>query len=184
MSSHKPVEWSNHGDSSRAWLEETDADPRRLAELLRPTKKLFASSDLGQMLTHQLGAALHFPESELETRLAQALAALSPEQRTSLRTFGDLLGRPRPPAELLLLLKDFAKGMLKHPDTLMPQKLARALYFTAIAAARIQGLERFTELDEEGVRKGMAWALEQAWLGEPCRGLLVRGMAQSSIAEP
>ena len=162
-------------DLARGWME-TSSDPRRLASLFKPAKKLYSSSELGGILKHLLASPLQFHWAELNTRLAQALTDLPAHERRMLNTFGELLDNPRPPGSILLLLKDYAKGMLKQPEALLPEKLARALYFTAIAAGKVHGIENITELDEKGIRQGVEWALQQEWLGEPCRRILKRAL--------
>ena len=186
MSSHEPDKQSLGEPPAREWLEESHAEPQRLASLFQAERELFSEAELGALLAHQLASPLSFHWPKLNERLAQETAGLTAEERAAWRTFGDLLGHPRPPAALLMLVKDFAKRLLKRREMLLPRPLGSVRLFTAIAAARAQGLEKVTDLDEEGVRQGMSWALNQAWVGEPCRGILEKGwraMDDSAIRE-
>ncbi len=176
MSCHELDKRADEEPLARGWLEESHAEARRLASLFQAERELFSAAELGAMLAHQWASPLSFHWGRLDERLAREAARMTEEERASVRTFGDLLGHPRPPLALLVLVKEFAKQLLKRRETVVPRPLASVLYFTAIAAAQAPKSEKVTDLDEEGVRQGISWALNQAWVGEPCRGILEKGL--------
>src|SRR5512140_534007 len=116
MSSHEPDKPSCGETPARWWPEESLAVPQRLASLFEAERELFSATELGALLAHQLASPLSFHWPKLDERLAQEMASLTDEERASWRTFGDLLGHPRPPAALLMLVKDFAKRLLKRRE--------------------------------------------------------------------
>jgi hypothetical protein len=128
------------------------------------------SADLAAMLRHQLSAML---EPDLERAfpgtgsLVRGLArGVAPE----LRTFRDLLFCAAPPVELLRLMKEFSKANVESMG--MPQPLAALFYFAGIALALRDGMT-ISSLDTDQVRQGLARVLQQEWLDEATRALLM-----------
>ena len=86
-----------------------------------------------------------------------------------LGSFADLLTYPRPPLELLDTVKQFAKRHRSSQDATLPPEIATALYFACIAIGLTRLGQRITRMDDEALRGGLRWALDQKWIGEPVR---------------
>lgn len=82
-------------------------------------RPLWSSDDLRDLLRHQLNAPIRFDLAESDARAAQRIEQLASGVTPPIRTFGELLGHPAPPADLLVAVKDFAKRKGMDPDTLL-----------------------------------------------------------------
>ena len=159
-------------------LEKTD--PKLLAEVMgigTEESDLWAPEDLGAILRHQLAAALADELAPLDAHVGEKLEAHRSAGGPALATFGDLLHHPRPPVALLELTKEFARWSKSHPLTPLPGRVATILYVTSIVVARTRRAARISKMDDQALRVGVLWALEQSWLDEPLRRLLTEGLA-------
>src|SRR5262249_32283284 len=129
-----------------------------------------------------LSAPIQFDMELLAGDLSRKLTAYRAAGKPMPPRFADLLFAARPPAELLDLVKQFAKANRSHPDGPM-QKIACALYHASILVARMrcagsggqsQG-QRISQLSDADLATGVAWALEQRWLDRRTRELFEEG---------
>lgn len=157
-----------------------DANPEVLSKMMNldsPPDQPWHPDDLAAMLRHQMAATVQFDLGALDRNPAMQLSNLSESQGLLLKSFGDLFFHPHPPIELLQLTKQYAKACRNHPDSPLPHEIATLLYFMAITTALVRCGERITQLDDESLRKGIEWAIEQAWVDEKTRALLREGLA-------
>jgi hypothetical protein len=160
------------------------AASRKLAKLLEPASSagdaptIYHGADRAVILRHQLAAPLG---EELSSPICGAAGRADPlvNLDPSLKTFADLLHHESPPLDLLKRTKEFAKSCRADPD-LLPPEVATLLYYAAIVVARLRHDQRITELDDEKLRKGVEWAIEQAWLDQPTRTLFREGLERLS----
>ena len=110
-----------------------------------------------------------------------ALTALADSQGLLLKSIGDLLNHPHPPVKLLVMLKDFAKRLMEHPDSPLPREVASLLYWSAIASGLSRGKVRLTSLDSEKLLAGLRWAASQSWVERPIIELI--RSAEASVLE-
>ena len=87
-------------------------------------------------------------------------------------TFGNVVGDPAPPVELLRKIKDFAKRHTRG-DAALPPEIATILYYVSIGLAMLRCDSRISELSDLALHQGFAWASEQAWLDGDCRALFL-----------
>jgi len=59
----------------------------------------------------------------------------------------------------------------------LPDEVATALYYAAIAAALIRCEERITDLDDASLRHGFQWGVEQPWGDEAVKSVLREALA-------
>jgi hypothetical protein len=78
----------------------------------------------------------------------------------------------------LVLVKDFAKANLDHPDSGLPGEIATALYYTSIAAALVRLDERISQLADADLQRGLRRTLKQTWLDEKTKDLLAQALAK------
>jgi hypothetical protein len=153
----------------------TDASRDVLSQLLACGKEpgaAWSAADLHAILRHQLEADVEFDLTHFGGVPKETLAsATSPQNETGYRTFGQLLTAPDPPLEMLDLIRRFAKRSRTQASGELPDEVATALYYAAIAAARLRHGASVSKLDAKALQEGMTWGLEQTWLTEPLREL-------------
>jgi hypothetical protein len=131
--------------------------------------------ELEAMWRHQLKAPLLFdlnayaPNTESITQMTHA------DERT-LETFGDLLADSHPPADLLRLVKEFAKSESSGDEPALPKVIGSALYYAAIVAARVRCGQRISGLSDAELRRGLEWAGQQTWLDSRTRGFFASAL--------
>jgi hypothetical protein len=149
-------------------------EPARLAQLfneLSDQNSDWTDEEMASILQHQLRAPV---EADLPIGARHPL--FKPPQRGSIPiTFGDLLRDPRPPLELLEVVKDFAMGHLRLRDKGLPRNIARVLYCASVLVARLCLGERISKLSDAKLKARLDWALEQPWLDPSMRDLFCRG---------
>ena len=154
-------------------------DPGRLAELLEISEgeaANFGPDELAAIWQHQLASSIRIDLGEAAGEVVRALhdaAAQGP-----LDSFGDLLGHPKPPVQLLRLAKDFAKARRRRREAGLPPEIATMLYYAGIAAALVRCRERISELDDATQRGGFQWALDQPWADPETRSLFEEGLKE------
>lgn len=152
-----------------------DTDRQQLATLLDdPTEsgeRLWKDEELGAILRHQLSAPMQVDLINLERGLALKVRNLADSLGLTLKSFGDLLAHPNPPAELLKAVKDFAKACRLSPHSPVPREVASVLYFASIAAAMVRCRRRITGLSNEALSGGLRWTMTRPWLDAPTRAL-------------
>ena len=144
-------------------------DSRQLAKLMdlgHAGQRLWRTEELGAILRHQLSAPVQFDLAGIDQALAGKLRNLTEAEGLLLQSFSDLLHHPAPPVELLILLKDFAKACRNHPDSPLPQEIATLLYLASIAVAMMRACQRITALDDEALRDGVQWLVDQTWVDD------------------
>ena len=142
--------------------------------------RLWRSDELAAIFRHQMAAPMLVDLGTFDARTATRLRSLSEAHGLLLRSFADLFHHPTPVIELLELVKDFAKANMNHPESGLPEEIARALYYTSIAAA-LAGLDaRISQLPEAELERGLRWTMEQAWLDERTKELLAKALGKVS----
>lgn len=97
-------------------------------------------------------------------------------------TYHDLLFHPDPPVAPLLQVKECAKRMMSREGGELPREVAGVIYFAAVSAARLRGVQAVSELPDETLRRAAAWALRQPWLDASTTGLFKGMLAEQPIA--
>jgi hypothetical protein len=148
-----------------AKLFDADADARTV----------YWGADLAAVLRHQLAAPL---AEELSSSIGGEDPASKPPSHLdpSLATWSDLLNHPNPPIELLKLAKAFAKGCRANAQ-LLPAEVSTLIYYAVIMVARLRLGQTITALDDDGLRQGLQWGIEQTWVDEKTKKLLAEGAA-------
>jgi hypothetical protein len=150
----------------------------RMMSLGSGSRRVWLDDELGAIFRHQMSAPVQFDLGNLEPGLASRLSNLCASEGGLVKSFGDLFRHPHPPVELLELVKRFAKASRTHPESPLPHEIATVLYFLSIAAAQVRCGRRITDLDDQALRRGMMWAMEQEWTAGETRSLLKAAITQ------
>jgi len=163
-------------------------EPRRLADLMAATDGRahnWQPSDLSDMLRHQLGSPLLYdagrvrpPDGGTDPGAPAGIGV-----GVGVDNLAQLLSHPRPPIDLLLLAKEFAKSSDGRPSAPLPAEIATVLYYAAIAAALARLGQRITALGDDALRRGLRWAAERPWLVHPLPAVLQDGLAALAVLE-
>ena len=156
----------------------SDAAPNSLADLIDFGRQqaLWSARDLESILQHQLDAKLDFDLTQFgESRVEDLRRQLGAVEGAPIHTFRDLLEHPSPPIELLDATRRFAKKCRSRREGPLPDEIATVLYFASAVAAMVKCRQRISRLDDEGLRYALDWALEQSWLDDSIRELLLQG---------
>jgi hypothetical protein len=156
------------------------SDARLLARLLDTgdSPPVSTPAELAAVWQHQLATAMAPDIGDVDARLVPRLTALTITEGVALRTFRDLLGQPRPPVELLRLVKDVAKLSRQQPHGLVPKDIPTALYYACIATALSKCRTRITTMDNAELEHGLLWLQAQEWLDEETRQTAAAALAR------
>ena len=143
----------------------------RLLESVNGSEGGWSEDELCQVWQHQLGSALESDLNEGETGTTEVSAA-------QIITFQDLFWHPSPPVEVLRLVKVFAKQHLEHPHSPLPKEIATGLYYLSIMTALVRTDHLISRLDNDALKQGCAWGLQQPWLDESTKELLQMGLVR------
>ena len=160
------------GSTSSKSRDFSNAGPTELLKALRllssPDSR-WGDADLKDMLQHALDAPLA-PEvgQALGEAFTERVRQLSTTSLPAIANLRDLVSHPNPPADLLSLVKDFAKISAEHPTHPLPRDLAKVLYYTAILVARRHGLT-ISAQDDAAIQRATRWAMELSWLDDTVR---------------
>lgn len=165
--------------SGEAIPEELPADlpPASLAQLIEleevVPQRVWREEELGAILAHELATPPWLELGELKLAAVAIDGAPGPASLgLRLASLGDLLHHPRPPLEMLIRLKDFAKTQRHSPSSHLPEPVAAVLYALATAAALVRHDHRITSLDNPALAKHLQWALDRPWLDSASSALL------------
>ena len=153
----------------------TNANRDALAQLLScktDADSVWSATDLHAILCHQLDADVEFDLTHFGGVAKETLTSvrtLSADNQPC--TFGQMLTSAEPPLEVLDMIRRFAKRLRTQESAGIPKEVATVLYYAAIAAARLRHGASLSKLDDEALRSGLNWGLEQTWLTEPLRAL-------------
>ncbi len=136
-----------------------------------PDTRHWTPEEQASVWAHQMSAPLAVDLGALAADGAARLETRAAVQGVLLRSFHDLLLHPRPPLELLELVKNFAKLNRRHPRSPLPPEVSAGLYYACIAAALVSSGKRLTTVGDEDLRKGLAWLRSQSWVDEQVRTL-------------
>ena len=159
-----------------------ESDPRSLANLIGLAQRAGRDTDprvLAAVLEDELTKPVQFDLDAVGRREGAKAEVMASAHGLLLKSLGELLQHPHPPAALLILTKEYARANLQHPDSALPREVALVLYFACIAAAMLKCGRRITELEGEALRKGLDWAAGRAWLTDGVRSLLHGALAST-----
>jgi hypothetical protein len=139
---------------------------------------LWRADELAAIFRHQISTPMLVDLGGFDSRAAAHLKRISEAHGLLLKSFADLFHHPSPPAELLEVVKDFAKANLDHPESGLPSEIASALYYLSIASALVHLNLRISKLPDADLRQGLRWTQEQAWLDDKTRALLAQAIGQ------
>lgn len=142
--------------------------PQQLARLFT-----LKTESAGEWRQAELGAILRH---QLASPMAPELCPSSQAHGKAL-TYADLLWHPSPPVHLLRLLKEFAKSHCGHPLSAIPTEVMTVLYYASIVAARLHAGVRISQLTDSELRRGIEWIVDQPWIDDATRCLLIQAMA-------
>ncbi len=135
----------------------------------------WAPDELEAILAHQLATPLECDLEAFDIGLPERLAGFNAASRPPIVTFGDLLHHSEPPADMLELIKTFAKSCRTNRNAPLPDEISTVLYFLSIVVALTKCDRRITRMDDASLRYSLDWALRQSWLDDATRALLQQG---------
>lgn len=150
----------------------------RLLQETSHTHSMWSGPDYGPILQHQLNAPLGADLAQLLAHTEETLSGLS------IHTFGELLLHPNPSVPALRLVKEFAKQLSENARFAYPRPVATMLYYASICAAWLRTRTRITTLSDSEIRKGLQWALKQAWLPASLKPLFVECAHDLNTPQP
>ncbi|WP_428388223.1 hypothetical protein [Mucisphaera sp.] len=164
-------------------LEDTDytTNPTKLADMiaLDPLEgHTWTADDLGKIFKHQLNSPLLLDLSDFDPGSAAHAKGIALKATPPIETFSDLLTHPKPPKELLDLVKAFAKSLMNRRDAALPRELAVTLYYLTIAAALDKNQTRITTLPDNQLKQGLNWSASQPWLNPILKDTLKQATAK------
>ena len=150
-------------------------DPQLLRLIMTPLRDsapIWPDHELRNILRHQLESSLAFDLSRSDPASIPPITADTAAAGPPIRTFGELFQHPRPPLELLIRVKQFAKSSRANPDAPLPAEIASFLYYAAIAAALTRLGTRITQLPDTTLAQGFRSISSRDWLDDVSRMLL------------
>lgn len=143
----------------------------------------WSEADMAAIWRHQLDAPLLLDLGGLSVGAGATVASYAQSGGAS-RTFGDLIGHPQPPLELLQLAKQFAKAQRYCGQGAFPAETALVIYYASIVLALLRTGRRITEMTDASLRQGIQWALQQAWLDAKTRSLFEEALMALTALGP
>jgi hypothetical protein len=153
--------------------------PGHLAELMQPVRKVhmnWTPADIESIYHHQLSTPINVELGQLDAVTANRVREICAADGLLLSGIGDLLGHRNPPVDLLIIIKDFAKASMEHPESPLPTEVYAAIYWSCIAAAMVRCNVRISSLSSSQLRDGVQWALHQSWIAADRRDLFEKAM--------
>lgn len=160
-------------------------DPQLLRLIMTPLRDSAPSwpdHELRNILRHQLESSLAFDLSRSDPEPITPITTETAAAGPPIRTFGDLFQHPRPPLELLIRVKQFAKSSRADPDAPLPAEIASFLYYAAIAGALTRLGTRITQLPDATLAQGFRSISSRDWLDDASRMLLTGATRLMSVA--
>ncbi len=160
--------------------------PKALAALLAAREegsRLWRPDELAAIFRHQMSAPVAVDLSGFDPVTAVQLRNLSDAQGLLLKSFGELFRHPNPPVELLEVTKDFAKLNRDHADSVLPNEIATALYYSSIAVALVRLNVRISKLADSDLRRGLLWVKGQPWVDSETQSLMDQAIEKLGSAE-
>jgi len=152
-------------------IDHTDA--ARLAGLMdiEPDQREWGSDEKAAIWRHQMSAPMGVDLGNLGAAAAPKLKSLCLSEGLLISSFRELIQHPNPPVELLIVVKDFAKLMRKHPHSPLPPDVSVALYYACVAAALVTSDERLAGVSEAELLRGLEWLASLDWVDQDVRAL-------------
>lgn len=148
--------------------------PAKLAGLLQLGEAdiQWRDEDLAAIFKHQLAQPLlPIAEQYLPARGAADAAGVNAPKIT---TFGKLFASASPPAEMLDIVRHYARDCRTAGDQSLPAVIAGALYWSAIAAGIATGAGGRSKLSKIDLEVGLKWLGDQAWVTPPLRKIAMK----------
>jgi hypothetical protein len=155
------------------------ADPNLVQKLIDPDlsgERLWDESELRDVVAHQLSGPLVSDVRLLGTVRALEAAQLCQAARPAIVSYADLFAHASPPLRVLDLVRQFAQAQLVAPGPQLLTRVARLLYFTSIAVARVRCGSRIADLGRHDLMAGLTWLLDEPWVSGPTRDVLKQAL--------
>ncbi len=158
-------------------MEEPQGQSEQLSRVIAfdtTDRAIWPAQELRTALRRQMGARLtHVFPGPNRGEIASVLASLA---TPPIQTFADLLSHPRPPMDLLWMVKDLSKRARDSESIDPPPDVALLLYYASIILAMLRHAERISTLSDEELRHGFNWAVRQPWIDAELRDLFLDGL--------
>jgi hypothetical protein len=140
-----------------------------MLNLSAESQHMWPAEELAAILRHELQAPIHLALGAYSSEAGAILEKWPPENPPP-GNLEDLLQQDHPSAELLKLIKKFAKSSnIDGAEAGLPREIALLLYFVSIGVARFRCQTRLSELPDQALINGLQWMLAQSWVVQPVR---------------
>lgn len=129
-----------------------------------------ASSDLDRFLRTPLPMSL----GPADPAVTEKIVVAARQQHVLIESLWQLFLAPRPPLDLLVLVRDFAKRHLASKTSPLSADDARLIYLAAIASAFVGSNERITSLGDKDMLQQFHWARKLKQTPAELRDLFAR----------
>src|SRR5688572_16329557 len=134
-------------------------------------ERLWSEAELCEVVAHQLAAPVVADIKLIGNVQALEAAQLCLAAVPPIASYAALFAHRAPPQRLLALVAEYAQAQIAAPEPLLPARVARRLYFTAAAVARVRCRSTIGDAGQTLVA-GFAWLLAEPWIDEPTRAVL------------
>lgn len=155
----------NSEDRERFSPPNSSAGLKKLMAMGLGVSEPWQPEDLKLALEEQLAVPIEVELSGLEQQISHRLRLRAKREGLLLRSLGDLFQHPRPPVELLILVKDFFKRNRGHPKSDLPPDVCLALYYLCIAVALWRHRVRISQLNDSELAEAFRWMQAHDWIG-------------------
>jgi len=107
----------------------------------------------------------------------QSIAILSGQMNPPAVTFLDLLRHPKPPLQLLELVKTYAKAAF-HTSQSVPISSSLMLYYLVLSVAYLRHDKKITSLGENVVKENLVDRLSEPWIDKGTAQLLTQALTK------
>lgn len=153
-----------------------------LFDLHRDPRGLWSEEDYPDLWRHQLTAPLETDLGAGPETIRTAFKGACEAGGDMPRTFGELFDQAEPSVALLQVVKEYGKHQRSRADhgktDTLPPEVSTMLYLVSVVVALVKCNERIGARHDAGLRRGLDWALDQAWLDTPTRALLTRARGE------
>jgi len=124
-------------------------------------------ADLAGIVRSQLDAPMSYdlPRSVRDVK-KQTITEMSVGSAQPLVTFLDLISHDHPPFQLLHWAKVFFKEAAGQKLGLLPEAVAKWIYFAILASARLRQVKDVSRMSDAQLAEGIQWCMARTW-GDP-----------------
>lgn len=90
----------------------------------------------------------------------------------------ELLTMEQPDMRLLSVMKSYGKANCNHPESLIPEDIARGIYYLSILTARMKLDETISSLSTKELASASQWLAGCGWLDQQSRSIATQSLGR------